>query len=125
RDGVNTERWFQGLDVSVSSPHGTYRVYTEHDPIEALRAYSVLGIRRGCGSDWAECSIIDAIDANRQTIYIRDHDDRLVTYKRIAISAPTNLVSFHTQAFDTLTRATHTLIDAQIMRFAHACNLSL
>jgi hypothetical protein len=119
RRHLDVDAWLAPRAVTVTLSDRALTLSTEQDPLEALR----MGIPFGTclsltdGSN-AGAAVLNAIEANKRVVYLRDQRGAIVGRKLIAISRDWKLIGYHTysalerealpaieQAFDALCQA--------------------
>lgn len=91
----DVDAWLAPIAHSLPLRGQHYAIRAEHDPLQALRmglAFdSCLAIDDGCNRHSA---IINALDANKWVVYVRDASERIVARQLIGVSSQWQLVGY-------------------------------
>jgi len=92
---VPAEVWTRGIALRGEvAGLGPGDVYLEQDPLEVLRMGSYFGTCVGLGGAMAHSAAAAALDVNKQVIYARTREGRVIARQLLAISEGDELVCF-------------------------------
>ena len=99
--GINLEPWLEGKICEVEAPSGeVLRLGIERDPLEVLlmgHHFSTC-LTPGHMNFWS--AVVNAADVNKQVVYARTRDGRVVGRQLLALTDEGHLVAFHAYAHD-------------------------
>lgn len=96
RRHMDVEAWLSPRGRNVEIRRKTYRLAVERDPLQVLR----MGVPFGTclsieGGENAAATVIDALDVNKQVVYLRAEDGAIVGRQLIAVSSEYELLGYH------------------------------
>ena len=91
---VRRSLWQMGLQRMVQTAQGELRIAFEHDPFEALMMGTYAGSCLGVGGLCDYSAVACLLDANKQVLYARNEQGRVVARQLMAIDEEDQLVCF-------------------------------
>ena len=130
RAHLDVEAWLSETRPPVEATIGEeqYRLTIEQDPLEVLRMGvpfdTCLALDSGCN---AAATVINALDANKHVLYLRDAHGAIVARKLIAISSDWHLIGYHVYCSldGDLASTVRTSIDDHCLQLGRAIGLEL
>lgn len=93
---MNTEAWIQPRSQSVTLDHHQYVLAIEKDPLEVLRMGipfdTCLSLNDGIN---AASTVLNAMDVNKQVVYVRNAAGSIVARKLLAVSEEWTLIGYN------------------------------
>ncbi len=93
---LNFPIWQQGIDFAAATVEGlgSLHIAVEQNPLEALRMGTYVGSCLGLGGDFAYSAVANMLDINKQTLYARDENGKVVARQLAAITEAGQLACF-------------------------------
>lgn len=100
---LNLSLWQKGIDFAVVGVEGlgSLHIAVEQDPLEALRMGTYVGSCLGSGGSFAYSAVANMLDINKQTLYARDENGRVVARQLAAITEANQLACFEVYPYPT------------------------
>jgi len=86
--GVNVKRWLEGVRECHRIDGAQWELYTERRPLRVLQMGSLFSTCLRPGGDYAYSAVANAAEANKQVLYIRSPEGRILGRKLIALARP-------------------------------------
>lgn len=92
---INRDLWNQGiLFCRKTSKYGPVRIELEKDPLEILKMGTYVGSCLSLGGSYAYSAVAVLLDLNKQVLYARDQNNRVLGRQLVALSEKDELVCF-------------------------------
>ena len=122
---LDETKWRTGIDFDRELPDtGEVQIQIEQNPLEALKLGTYAGTCLGLGGEHLESAAATVVDVNKQVIYARDAQRRVLARQVVAISESNELVCFQVYPLTSSTELT-SLFREFDRRFAEYLGLSL
>lgn len=93
---IDVEAWLRPRREDFAAGGQTYTIVVEQDPLEVLRMGipfgTCLALDDGCN---AASTVVNALDANKQVIYVRTREGKVVARKLLTISKRLELLGYN------------------------------
>lgn len=92
---VPLSAWINGIPFKqTTASHGSIHLHIEQDPLEALKLGTYVGSCLGAGGDYAFSAAAVVLDENKQVLYARNAEGKVIARQTLAISEEHQLVCF-------------------------------
>jgi len=122
--GVDTEAWQRGLHLHLEHEGHELSLDTEHDPLHVLQmgSYFDTCLRLEAGEN-AASTLLNALEVNKQVIYLRRSDGVVAGRKLVGATAEGALAGYHTY-LSSGGAALKARLNRAIVEHAAACGLT-
>ncbi|MGV7220981.1 MAG: hypothetical protein ACQ9MH_05635 [Nitrospinales bacterium] len=92
---IPLKKWTSGFNFTGDTEkHGTVTITLEQNPMEVLKMGTYVGSCLGLGGDYSYNAAATVLDINKQVLYARNSENKVVGRQLIAISKKNDLVCF-------------------------------
>ena len=122
---IDRELWNRGIMFCRrTEKHGPVRIELENDPLEILKMGTYVGSCLSLGGSYAHSAVAVLLDLNKQVLYARDQNNKVVGRQLIAISEEDELVCFEVYPLTASAKIKNLFFEYDI-EFARALNIDL